>query len=572
MHELIYKDLVIDEAFSSKDKSIKVLVYAPLAYWTPHFETDLEIAQRHLDSGDIVDILTCDADLQGCQLNPMKDLKYCALCISRNLQGTYLLSGKYNTLQMSNYIKDDNLLLVNLPKLFSSQQNLREFKYDRFDAGMAVLSSVIDFLKTTDIDTIKYSQLIHIHLLSAIRSYLCVCNILKSSDYQRVYIFNGRWSMVRSAVRACEKNRVDYYTHERGSDFKKFSLYKNTIPHDFKYFRQRVQKDWDVYKDNALAVLSGENFFLERRNRHEKSWISFTKEQATGALPYNWDKYKIKVIVYTSTESEYAAISDDKLHCIYINQIEGVQKISYLVSRLIPSAHIWLRVHPNDSTEASKLSWVYCVRNLKNVTLIDASSNIDSYSLLKEAFRVIDFGSTIGVEATFWGAVTISLRQSNYSGLCASYEPESEVELIELLKNNQIKPKARLEATKIGFYLNNFGEKFKYYSNNTGVFDYMYNNTFKNSLLKPSIEILKNELNKLINIKLFSRAIRLCDVYINQRSNDSYGYRMKIICLIFMGEKTNAIIYLKSIEKIDHKLFLDICSSLESDYNLSTQK
>ena len=49
-------DATISEAFTPAAAPRRVLIYAPLAYSTPHFETDLEIAQRHLDLGDNVEL------------------------------------------------------------------------------------------------------------------------------------------------------------------------------------------------------------------------------------------------------------------------------------------------------------------------------------------------------------------------------------------------------------------------------------------------------------------------------------------------------------------------------------
>ena len=563
MADLIYKDLVISEAFRKKDAIQKVLVYAPLAFWTPHFETDLEIAQRHLDLGDLVDIVVCDKALPGCQISAANNVDICIGCISRSLHGTNLLSGNYNVLHISEYVNQESTVFEHIPKLFANQNELRKYKYDGFDAGMAVLSSMIDFIKNTEVDTIKYASLIHTQILSSIKSYLVVLKILNLGKYQTVYIFNGRWSMMRSAVRACEKVGVNYYTHERGSDFTKFSLYKNTLPHNFKYTSDRTLLQWSLARYNNYSTNSGNDFFIERKNRIEKSWYSFTKSQKLYTLPDKWDDSSFKIVIYTSTELEYAAIDDNPLNTIYISQIDGIKCLSKLISTNIPSAHIWVRVHPNDDSEASKLIWESCFQSYSNVTIIQPGSCVDSYSLFKNVYRVITFGSTIGVEATYWGCVVIALRESPYSGIDAMYEPANECELISLLTNSELKPKSKENAIKIGYFHYNIGDSFKYFLNKSGVFDLHYENLFNGHLLKPDLYVYKIEIYNLIKKQYYFKAIRLAELYITKYPSDDYGYIIKLVSLIYLGNKLECNNLLFYVRSISHELFNSVCIKSE---------
>jgi hypothetical protein len=42
---------------------MNVTFYAPYAAWAPHFETELELMEMHLEQGDDVTVITCDAAL-----------------------------------------------------------------------------------------------------------------------------------------------------------------------------------------------------------------------------------------------------------------------------------------------------------------------------------------------------------------------------------------------------------------------------------------------------------------------------------------------------------------------------
>jgi hypothetical protein len=62
-----------------------VLVFAPFAVSEYHFDTDLEIAQRHLDDGDRVTLAVCNADLPTSETNVEHDLGRCIRCVRQHL-------------------------------------------------------------------------------------------------------------------------------------------------------------------------------------------------------------------------------------------------------------------------------------------------------------------------------------------------------------------------------------------------------------------------------------------------------------------------------------------------------
>ena len=57
---------------------MRILVYTTYAVNTPHFETELEIIQRHLDENDEVTIVECNAELSCCDVNWSHDLSICS--------------------------------------------------------------------------------------------------------------------------------------------------------------------------------------------------------------------------------------------------------------------------------------------------------------------------------------------------------------------------------------------------------------------------------------------------------------------------------------------------------------
>jgi len=478
-------DLVVARAFTPAAAPRRVLVYAPLAYSTPHFETDLEIAQRHLDLGDEVELVLCDGQLPSCQLNPQHESRRCLTCISRNLQGAAQLSQpvKAHSL-LSALTAEDSARLAQLPAEFANQEALRKFTFDGFDAGMATLSSLIDFARALTIDVRGHATIVRGTLTSAVASFLAMQRLLAAGRYDRVYIYNGRWSMVRSAVRACEQAGVEYYTHERGADHRSFALYHNTLPHNKPDFRRKIAAAWDVAGGAAEAVALGEKFFHERRQRVEKNWFSYVKKQETGRVPADWERTNERIVFFTSSEFETAAVSEEATGRIYASQSKALPRLAREIARLRPQAHLWVRVHPNDHSPAAVAQWTSAAAGLGNVTLVRPDAVIDSYAMLDGAERVLSFGSTVSIEATFWGRPSITADDSFFDGLSALHEARSEAELLDLLTRPALPPQDRQAAIAIGYYLNTYGATFRHFDTSR-ISDYEFQSPFRGRCLKP---------------------------------------------------------------------------------------
>ncbi len=70
---------------------MKVAIFSPYATVVPHFETELDIAQQHLDNGDLVEFVNCTGGLANCDFNTERDPQRCQQCIGRRQMGLELL-------------------------------------------------------------------------------------------------------------------------------------------------------------------------------------------------------------------------------------------------------------------------------------------------------------------------------------------------------------------------------------------------------------------------------------------------------------------------------------------------
>jgi len=95
-----------------------------------------------------------------------------------------------------------------------------------------------------------------------------------------------------------------------------------------------------------------------------------------------------------------------------------------------PEYHFYLRVHPMLGKFPNSQWDEIRHFDYRNLTIIEPEEPVDSYCLLDSCEKVIIFGSTMGVEATFWEKPSILIGQSFYSLLDCVYQPQFTEELL----------------------------------------------------------------------------------------------------------------------------------------------
>jgi hypothetical protein len=89
-----------------------------------------------------------------------------------------------------------------------------------------------------------------------------------------------------------------------------------------------------------------------------------------------------------------------------------------------------------------------------NITVIPAWSNASTYTVMENCDKVISFGSTMGIESSYWGKPSILLGPSSYFYDDVAYIPKTKEEILDLLKMD-LRPKFNIEILKFGAYILN---------------------------------------------------------------------------------------------------------------------
>jgi hypothetical protein len=256
---------------------------------------------------------------------------------------------------------------------------------------------------------------------------------------------------------------VDCFIHDRGQDVHHYTLFKNALLHDLVYVERDVREGWARARDNPDREKIAAQFFLDQAGGVARSWFSYVKDQQDGLLPREWDPTKRNVVIFNSSEDEYAAVGDEWKNPIYQRQLDGLRRIVASLAGVGSDIHVYLRIHPNLAKVKNKDVADLLDLRADAFTVISPDDPVSTYALIRSADKVITFGSTVGIEAVFWGTPSLLAGQSFYRNLGATYNPRSHEELMELLVA-RLPPKDKEPALMYGYYMNTYGLPFHYFT------------------------------------------------------------------------------------------------------------
>ena len=160
-----------------------------------------------------------------------------------------------------------------------------------------------------------------------------------------------------------------------------------------------------------------------------------------------------------------------------------------------PETKIYLRIHPNlkDVDNQSKREML----NLQspNLTVIPPEATVDTYEMVRRSDSVATFGSSVGIEAVYWGTPSILLGPSFYNGLGGVRVPDNHKAALALL-TQKLEATDRTAALIYGYWQQTHGIPYRYFEP-TGLFE----GKFKGQIVYSGMKQPKP--------RLFRRALQL---------------------------------------------------------------
>jgi hypothetical protein len=292
-------------------------------------------------------------------------------------------------------------------------------------------------------------------LKASVRMCLLSEKIFLAEKPNKILVYNGRMPESRPLLRYFRNQGIDvdilevYPTNLTGG-FKKV-IFQNDLPHSITYFQRRMKEEWN--KDPIKSEGLGKKFFENRRNASFAGDKVYVKNQQQGLLPEGWDPKKRNIVIFNSSEDEFAAIGAEWEDRLFDSQLKGIQHIFQCIDKY-PDAEVYLRVHPNLKDIKYKYHTdLYKLSNHPRVHVIPGSSKVSTYSLVDASDVVVSFGTSVGVEAAYSGKPVVLLGSSFYKGLGFCHEPKSIIEMEDMIFTKKLEPLSSPSILEYGNYI-----------------------------------------------------------------------------------------------------------------------
>lgn len=385
-------------------------------------------------------ILYCDGTVKGCVANPFGIESACRHCRQvRDSALAEILPGFKG---------------ISLDSCYTSVQceRIELQKEANSDLQSGVESTILTFYRR-DVDRLpKFSprgmlfrSLSARYMRHSRFVYYAITNLLKRGDISRIEFFNGRIVPTRAAMFAAREASVSFAVIEVSGQNRELSIIENESVHDLQYNQRSLREFIDAGQvDPKLGV----DFFESRRKGLATDERSFIHHQKLGALSLE-DKRPIFAIL-TSSADELQVSGHQWFTPASIEPASFIWQIADLVGG---SYRIIVRMHPNQAGDrtgaASEMERMLSCH--PRIELIKPNDVQSTYELIDAAKAVLTFGSTVGLEATFWGKPSILCGRAVWDQLDIAYRAESSDE-VNLLLLKDLSPRSRSDAIAAGSY------------------------------------------------------------------------------------------------------------------------
>lgn len=409
----------------------------------PMLEFELDMVQRKLDEGHHVIWLMCEGNAPFCPANLELKKRVCAECQSRTRAGLdWLVSdgrlsiGSLYALSDSARRMADNWSgLARFdpePIIPGLSEELR--RGDWFEAAYSTLQTTYKEFRP-DLET--RAPMLRSMIADYFQSHESIRENLDRYQADEVWLFNGRITRFRPALRYCQNTQRKVFTYEYPfHGYKRYVLFEGQYLHDFGFrsrvWRQRFEQ-YPLPNEKKLAL--GDIWYSKRLSRIQIGYEKvFSAWQQAGQLPPDWDNSRYNISVFNSSEWESAGVPESK-RWNYRDQYEAIERILEDTLHL-PNIHFTFRIHPHlakkDRESANKF---LSLSRFPNITVLPPESSYDTYALVLSSDAILTFYSLVGVEAAWLGKKVICLGPTPYQDFGCVYLPKTHRELLDTLEN-----------------------------------------------------------------------------------------------------------------------------------------
>ena len=459
-----------DVALGDLLKSESVAVFSDLILNPIFSAVELEILARLYEAGIPTVTIACPGVLPWCFQNPSHSKLLCKSCVANQDRGHKIAS---KNSQRQFHLDHKNINFAELEKLAyqivasnSTSSELENLRYDDVLIGPGVSATISFSLKQSDADLKDCALLARNIIVSSMIIVQELPRIIIESGVDAMVVGNGRLATNWSASRVAEKLGVRVFAYEHLANGNVY-LADSSPVHDIRTVKEIAERAQRLF-EKEQDVSAAESFFNSWRypgnsSNNEIAALTekniFLSDQINGVLPQSLNQNEKNIVVFTSSEWEFASLPGWK-NPFGKSQSEIFQSI-ITHPDLDPKIRFWIRVHPSQvKTEVEVLRDL--VEKFKSCCqYIGPLEETDSYALIEACDAVLTFGSTVGIEATYWGRPSILCGRADYEFLDCVYMPIDLDDVVRLL-NSELVPLPRDSALPYYLVRNRAGIQFKY--------------------------------------------------------------------------------------------------------------
>jgi hypothetical protein len=395
---------------------------------------------------------------------------------------------------------------INLP-YFSTLEELKYFRLYDVPFGELVTSQLVDDARDCYITVEDLRPRIESLLQNSIALYTEARKIIRESGAEMVYVWNGRRCSDGPVCYAARDEDVTYNTYISGGKKNTYITIRALKVHGLVENKKLMEELFaDSVKQRGIKNVEEDArlfYAINKKGGGDFPGFAYFGSNFSENITFKKDDLKKRVVIFPSSLWERYAMSDYMSNDDpYPNQYDAIEKILN-DERVQAGNSLFVRWHPNLKTcgkNERKMIDEIIQETSENTVHFAPESTINSYDLIDSTDVVVTFGSTVGIEANFYGKPSILLGHALYEDLGACYIPKSHEEFIMLI-NSELMPLPKTGALKYGYYQRNRGQnEFRFLTqNSSGVFYY--------GRYPIACNNMRNRLEKFVNAVPFSRKV-----------------------------------------------------------------
>jgi len=232
-----------------------------------------------------------------------------------------------------------------------------------------------------------------------------------------VIVFNGRFLHDSAASEAAEAVGLPVLSFDFGGNDTDFDLTIDAT-HDWSALQGRMRRMYDTWDPRTRDDV-GSSWFEERRQHADPRNTFFTESQTVGVGVDQPDGQRM--VVYFSSSGDEISELDLEWGDYFYGQPGALMAVAE-ACREMDDTQLVVRTHPHKRHKPKRdvEEWHAAVEAARPDIHLDEFSDIDSYTLMRQADVVVTYGSTTGVEAGYARRPVIVMGPSAYDELgCA---------------------------------------------------------------------------------------------------------------------------------------------------------